>query len=59
MGHDDLEKLTPHGAKSTTLAQMAKFGVPESDRLILGHHKSKTGSSLDVYARDSQDGTTT
>ena len=54
MGHDDLEKLTPHGAKSTTLAQTAKFGVPESDRLILGHHKSKAGSSLDVYARDSQ-----
>ena len=54
MGHDDLDTLTPHGAKSTTLAQMAKFGVPEADRLVLGHHKSKAGSSLDVYARDSQ-----
>lgn len=54
LGHVGLKDLTPHGAKATTLAQMAKFGIPPHDRLVLGHHKAREGSSLDVYARDTQ-----
>ena len=48
--------LTSHGMKATTLAWMAKAGVSETTRLILGHHSLKKLGTLETYSRDMQSG---
>ena len=48
--------LTSHGMKATTLSWMAKAGVSETTRLILGHHSLKKLGTLETYSRDMQSG---
>eukprot|EP00971_Amphidinium_carterae_P216293 4293443-Amphidinium_carterae.1 len=36
----------PHGLKATALSWCAKYGVDESTRMALGHHKQKHKSTL-------------
>ena len=49
--HHDVEKVTSHSLKHTTLSWTAKYGLERSLRLRLGHHSDKDGS-LDAYSRD-------
>ena len=51
-----LSALTPHGAKATLLAYLARFGASPADRLILGHHSVKQFGALETYSRDLQSG---
>lgn len=47
----DLENVTSHSLKATTLSWLAKAGCDPHHRTILGHHSSGKGS-LEVYSRD-------
>ncbi len=49
-------QLTPRGAKATLLSMLAKFGAGPLDRLVLGHHSTKSFGALEVYSRDLQAG---
>ena len=51
-----LSSLTPHGAKATLLAYVARYGASPTDRLILGHHSVKQYGALETYSRDLQSG---
>ena len=51
-----LSSLTPHGAKATLLAYLARYGASPTDRLILGHHSVKQYGALETYSRDLQSG---
>ena len=51
-----LSALTPHGAKATLLAYLARFGASPTDCLILGHHSVKQYGALETYSRDLQSG---
>ena len=52
----NLSSLTPHGAKATLLAYLARYGASPTDRLILGHHSVKQYGALETYSRDLQSG---
>ena len=54
--HGKLSSLTPHGAKATLLAYLARYGASPTDRLILGHHSVKQYGALETYSRDLQSG---
>jgi hypothetical protein len=47
----DLEDVSSHSLKATTLSWLAKAGSDPHHRTILGHHSSGKGS-LEVYSRD-------
>ena len=47
----ELEKVSSHSLKATTLSWMAKAGSDEHHRTILGHH-STGKKSLEIYSRD-------
>jgi hypothetical protein len=47
----ELEKVTSHSLKATTLSWLAKAGSDENHRTILGHH-STGKKSLEIYSRD-------
>ena len=47
----DLEDVSSHSLKATTLSWLAKAGCDPHHRTILGHHSSGKGS-LEVYSRD-------
>ena len=49
-----VDGFTSHGLKATTLAMLAKYGAPDAERLVLGHHSSSSKGSLEVYSRDLQ-----
>ena len=44
-------------AKATLLSMLAKFGAGSYDRLILGHHSTKSLGAVEAYSRDLQAGT--
>ena len=48
---DNLETVSSHSLKCTTLSWLAKAGADEAHRLVLGHHSSGRGS-LEIYSRD-------
>ena len=45
------EKITSHTLKATLLAWAARRGLPENDRVVLGHHSLRS-DSLATYSRD-------
>ena len=46
-----LSSLTPHGAKATLLAYLARYGAsPPLPRLILGHHSVMQYGALETYS---------
>ena len=45
------EKISSHSLKATLLAWAARRGVPENDRVVLGHHSLKS-DSLATYSKD-------
>lgn len=47
----DLDNVSSHSLKATTLSWLAKAGCDPHHRTILGHHSSGKGS-LEVYSRD-------
>jgi hypothetical protein len=47
----DLEDVSSHSLKATTLSWLAKAGCDPHHRTVLGHHSSGKGS-LEVYSRD-------
>ena len=47
----DVEEISSHSLKATTLSWLAKAGCDPHHRTILGHHSSGKGS-LEVYSRD-------
>ena len=47
----DLEHVTSHSLKCTTLSWLAKAGTEPHYRLLLGHHSTQKGS-LETYSRD-------
>ena len=48
----DVQVITVHGLKATSLSWMSKFGVPLQDRQLLGRHVPSHMSSALTYSRD-------
>ena len=49
--NSDLDHVTSHSLKCTTLSWLAKAGTEPHYRLLLGHHSTQKGS-LETYSRD-------
>ena len=39
-------RFTDHSARATVLSWLAKYGVDEDSRTVLGHHIKKNGGQL-------------
>ena len=50
-GDFNLDEVTSHSLKCTTLSWLAKAGTEPHHRLVLGHHSTQKGS-LETYSRD-------
>ena len=48
----DEVRVTSHSLKATCISWCSKFGLPPSDKAILGRHSSSVNESTAVYERD-------
>ena len=48
---DDI-RLTSHSLKATSISWSSKYGLPASDKAILGRHSSSVNQSTAIYERD-------